>query len=184
MITSANKKVKWAETIVMRISTSSLFCIFHSIFEKATQEIVQKIIPHNNIDMNDNIQEKIIWFFITHHVAIIPRITRNSATEVPSLKRLSHSNIRASLFGAHTDLNIDNTATGSVALIREAKSKHTRKGIKNPVIEKIKYSRVEMTRVEMRSHITARLEIVFQFFRSSLYFILYDDSKSKIGKNT
>jgi hypothetical protein len=42
-------------------------------------------------------------------------IIKNIANEVPSLNKLSHSKIKDNLLGAHTDLNKDKTATGSVA---------------------------------------------------------------------
>jgi hypothetical protein len=61
-----------------------------------------------------------------HHSIIIHKIIRNNATAVPSLKRLSHSNKIVSLLGAHNDLNIDRTATGSVADIITQNIKQTK----------------------------------------------------------
>ena len=63
---------------------------------------------------------------------ISPNITKNNATAVQSLNKLSHSNSIVSLLGAPNDLNIDNTATGSVADISTQKSRHTKKGISRP----------------------------------------------------
>jgi hypothetical protein len=69
-----------------------------------------------------------VYQVTTHHSKITQRITRNKATAVPSLKRLSHSKRIVSLLGAQSDLNIDKTATGSVADIKTQNIKHTRKG--------------------------------------------------------
>ena len=75
----------------------------------------------------------------THHSKITPRITKNNATAVPSLNRLSHSKIKANLLGAHIDLNIDNTATGSVADINAQNNKHTINGTSNQTNGNNKY---------------------------------------------
>ena len=104
---------------------------------------------------------------MTHHCTIIPSMMTNNATDVPSLKRLSHSKINASLLGAPTDLNIDKTATGSVALISEANNKHTKKGIKNQANEKIKYKRDDIMKVDINNPKIANQDIVFQFFNKS-----------------
>ena len=64
-----------------------------------------------------------------HHSIINHSIIRNNATAVPSLNRLSHSNKIVNLLGAQSDLNIDKTATGSVAEIITQNIKHTKNGI-------------------------------------------------------
>ena len=160
--------MKCADTIVITISTSSLFCIFHNTFENNTHETVQNINHPINIERKDQNHDSNILFSITPHCTIIPSIMTNNATDVPSLKRLSHSKINASLLGAPTDLNIDKTATGSVALMSEANNKHTKYGTKNHANEKMKYRRVEITKVEINKPKTARPDMVLQFFRRSL----------------
>jgi hypothetical protein len=59
----------------------------------------------------------------------IVKIIKNTAKEVQSLNKLSPSKINESLLGAHTDLNKDNTATGSVAEIKAPNNKATPNGI-------------------------------------------------------
>lgn len=159
--------MKCADTIVIIISTSSLFCIFHNTLENNTHEAVQNINHPINIERKDQNHDRSILFSMTHHCTIIPSMMTNNATDVPSLKRLSHSKINASLLGAPTDLNIDKTATGSVALISEANNKHTKKGIKNQANEKIKYKRDDIMKVDINNPKIANQDIVFQFFNKS-----------------
>jgi hypothetical protein len=59
-------------------------------------------------------------------------ITRNNASAVPSLNKLSHSNIRVNLFGAQSSLKRANTETGSVADISDQNKSATTKEIGNP----------------------------------------------------
>ena len=115
--------------MVKVISTDSLFLIHQITFEKSTHVIHQNTKPHTNIDKNDNIHIVNISGDITLHSKIIHSTTKNNATDVQSLKRLSHSNIKASLLGAHIDLKIEITATGSVADIKNQNNKHTKNGI-------------------------------------------------------
>ena len=65
----------------------------------------------------------------THHSKITHNTTKNKANAVQSLNKLSHSNKSVNLLGAQTDLNIDKTATGSVAEIKIQNNKQTKKGI-------------------------------------------------------
>jgi hypothetical protein len=62
-------------------------------------------------------------FHIICHFKIIHKIILNKATEVQSLKRLSHSKIKVNFSGAHIFLNIAIIATGSVADIIAQKSR-------------------------------------------------------------
>ena len=98
---------------------------------------------------------------------MIAMITAKSATEVPSLNKLSHSKISASRFGAPTDLKILRTATGSVALMSAAKSKHTRNGISRPNTQSMKYIPILIISVDISSHTTARVTMEYLFFKSS-----------------
>ena len=115
----------------------SLFFIFSRILEKRTPIKRPKNIPphtiHAKLKNHQNIAPE-----VTSQERIIHKITKKNARAVPSLKMLSHSNIRASLRGAPTVLKIESTATGSVADIREPNKRHTRNGICNPRSGKIK----------------------------------------------
>jgi len=105
---------------------------------------------------------------VRSQLSIIPRTTRKNASAVPSLNILSHSKISASLRGAPTDLNIERTATGSVAEITPPNKRHTRKGICNPRRGNIKYNPKATKKAEIRRPITARLPIDLQLARSCL----------------
>ena len=75
---------------------------------------------------------EVIHIGVTCPSRSIPRTTRKRARAVPSLNILSPSKMRVSLRGAPTLLKIESTATGSVAEIRDQKSKQTIKGISRP----------------------------------------------------
>ncbi len=81
--------------------------------------------------MNIQNHSRYVELSIECQLTIIPNITKNNARAVQSLNKLSHSNIKVNLLGAPIDLNIDNTATGSVADINQPKSKQTKNGILN-----------------------------------------------------
>lgn len=153
--------------MVSPISTDSIFFIFSSIFEKNTHIKSQKIIPQKSILIKE-IAHKLIAHPVTSHSRIIPRITRNKASDVPSLNILSHSNISASRRGAQTLLKIERTATGSVEEISAQNKRHTKKCISNPKSGKTKYKILETIIVDITTHTTARLHIVRQLRRSSL----------------
>lgn len=59
-------------------------------------------------------------------------ITRNNASAVPSLKRLSHSNMRVNLLGAQSSLKSANTETGSVADMSDQNKRATVNEIGKP----------------------------------------------------
>jgi hypothetical protein len=99
----------------------------------------------------------------TPHSRITQRITKNKATAVPSLKRLSHSNNIVSLLGAQSDLNIDKTATGSVAEISDQNSKQTKNGISSQIKGKSKYKTQPINQVDISKPNIAREDIVLQF---------------------
>jgi hypothetical protein len=69
-----------------------------------------------------------------------------------------------SLLGAQIVLNIESTATGSVAEISHQNKRHTRKGISNPTRGRMKYIAIAIKTVEIKSQTTARSEIDFQHF--------------------
>lgn len=117
--------------IVSPISTDSSFFIFSKIFEKATPIKSPNMIPPNIIPVK-LITPEVIPIGVTCPSKRIHKITRKSARAVPSLKILSPSNIRVNRRGAQTLLNIESTATGSVAEIRDPNSRHTIKGICKP----------------------------------------------------
>lgn len=138
--------------------------MYHNIFENKVQSIHQKIIHQTSIDKKDQNHHKKTIEFISFHSRIIHKITKNNATAVQSLNKLSHSKIRANLLGAQILLNIDKTATGSVAEIRDQKSNNTKNGIWNQNAAKIKYITQEMIKVEIIRDITANQLIAFQSF--------------------
>jgi hypothetical protein len=82
------------------------------------------------------------------------------------LKRLSHSNNIVNLRGAHIDLKIDNTATGSVADMRIQKSKHTRKGMGNQKRGSNKNNSNATIIAEIISQNIAKIPMVFQLRKS------------------
>lgn len=123
----------WAKIIVKVISANSLFFIIHRIFENNTQKNIQNIIHQINIDKNDIKPSQKTDVCIIHHSKIIHKITKNKANAVQSLNKLSHSNNKISLLGAHTALKMDKTATGSVAEIKTQNNKHTKNGISNQI---------------------------------------------------
>jgi hypothetical protein len=131
VISSAEIKVICANNKVSTISTSSLFFIYQITLEKNTHVNTQNNIHQNNIEANFSIHKRYVSPLTIHHSKITQRITRNIANAVPSLNKLSHSKISANFLGAQIDLNIDNTATGSVADIRDQNNKHIMKGIFN-----------------------------------------------------
>lgn len=118
---------------------------------------------HKTIDKKLKLQLKKVQELIIHHSRISHKITKKRATEVQSLKRLSHSNNIVSLLGAQSDLNIDKTATGSVEEIKVQKSKQTKNGISKPKNGKIKYKEVETIIAEISNQKTANQVIAFQF---------------------
>lgn len=93
-----------------------------------------------------------------------PKITKNTATAVPSLNRLSHSKISASFLGAQILLNIDNTATGSVAEIKTQNSKQIINGISNPTSGNTKNSHPAIIIADISKPKIAKAVIDFQLF--------------------
>lgn len=124
-------------------------------------------IPPIIIDANEPNPSKYVAEDISP-LKIIHKITRNNAKEVPSLKRLSHSKISVSLLGAPILLNIESTATGSVAEIKLQNNKHTKNGISKPSKGKIKYIAPPITNADIKSPKMAKLLIDFQFFNTCL----------------
>lgn len=172
------------------ISADSEFLIFQIIFENITQHKTQNSIHQITIEAKDknpsanNVELTTSRLSLAFISIIIPKSSIKTANAVQSLKRLSHSNINASLLGAHIDLNNARTATGSVADINIQNSKQTSKGTSSQTSGKTKYISQPMIQAASKSPKTARVNMIFQFCKSSLYFILYADSKSNTGKNT
>lgn len=100
-------------------------------FENNTQKNAQKRIHPNTILEKDQTPLKTAAPPVVHS-RIIHKITRKRARAVPSLNRLSPSNISVSRLGAQRLLKIDRTATGSVAEIKDQKRRHTKNGICSP----------------------------------------------------
>jgi len=71
-----------------------------------------------------------------------------------------------SLRGAHMDLKIDNTATGSVAEISIQKSRHTRNGTGKPIIGSKKNNSKATTVADIINQNIAIIPMVFQLRRS------------------
>jgi hypothetical protein len=72
------------------------------------------------------------------------------------------------LLGAQSDLNIDNTATGSVADIRTQNNKHTRNGICIHTNGNAKYKTEATNPHDISSQKTASDDIVFQLLNNCL----------------
>jgi len=166
-MSSAVKKVICARIIVREISTSSLFFIFSIPLEKPIQKSVQRSIPPTIIDAN--VKKPVIYMSADiSPVSITHRIMRNNATAVPSLKRLSHSNMIDKRRGAPTDLKVASTAIGSVAEMRLPKSKHTKNGIWKPTTGSKTYSHAPIKTVEINTQIILSIEMETIFFKRSL----------------
>jgi hypothetical protein len=99
---------------------------------------------------------------------IIHKTTKNKAKAVPSLNKLSHSKISASLLGAPILLNIESTATGSVAEISVQNNKQTIKGISNQTKGNNKNNPQAIIKEDIIRPITARELIIFQSLIISL----------------
>jgi hypothetical protein len=100
--------------------------------EKRIHSAEPKIIHSTIIHINCQIHVKILSIH-DFQLNIVASVTKKSAIAVQSLKRLSHSKIRRSLFGTHKVLKSDSTATGSVADIIIHNKKHKEKGISYPI---------------------------------------------------
>jgi len=179
---SLSKKVKYDKTIVNVISICSLFFTNFIIWENIIQVINQKIIHPITITINIKIhshtnQDENV------HFDIISYIIRNSASAVQSLNKLSHSNMSESLLGAQTSLNKESTATGSVAEIIAQNNRNTWKGMFIQIALKTKYHNHHITSADISSHHIANHQIDLEFFVISVYFILYHDSNTNIGRN-
>lgn len=86
--------------------------------------------------------------------------TRKSARDVPSLKRLSPSKRRRSLFGTHISLKIARTATGSVDEMIIPKSSIRTRGMSNPINERSHRHPTQIVTVEIRTPKIASVRIV------------------------
>ena len=158
----------WAESIVIVISDCSLFFIYHNNFEKVAQTNHQNIIHQTSIDINVHIHDKNISGFIWVHSRTTHKTTKNKATAVQSLNKLSHSKIRANLLGAHILLNIAKTATGSVADIKAQNNKKTKNGTWKPAKEKIKYIKDATIIADMIKPTIDNQLMIFQSFTKYL----------------
>lgn len=159
-------KVICAKSIVRTVSTSSLFFIKPITFEKATPIKSPNMIPQNTIEKNFQKPIKAASGVNTPPEVIIARTTKKRATAVPSLKRLSHSNIMVSLLGAQSFLKIESTATGSVAEISTQNKRQIRNGTstqKYGIIGNRKYSQTETKEADISRPKIASAEIDFQF---------------------
>ena len=157
--------VRCATIIVKAISRLSFHLTFSISFEKPNHIIDQKIIHQKSMQRNVATQVQIVAAVIAP-LLIIASITRNNASAVQSLNKLSPSNINTSLLGAQNCLNRDNTATGSVEEIIEPKSIAISRGIGNQIKLKAKYSPYQTIKVEISNHMIANAQIDFQFFNS------------------
>lgn len=132
------------------------------IFENNTPVATQNNIPQNSIDKNFQTHNTYVSHVMIPHSKITQRMTKKTATAVPSLKRLSHSNINASFLGAQIDLNIDSTATGSVADISTQNNKQMINGISKPTKGNTKNNHAAMITADINRPNIAKLEIDFQ----------------------
>jgi len=146
------------------------------------QLIIQNKIHQNIIIKNDNIECINILFNIMCFSKIIHIIIEKRATEVQSLKRLSPSNIKVSLFGAHILLNKATIATGSVAEIIAQNKRVINMLILYQNNHKIYHNIIHIKIVEIITQKKAKLDIVIQFFDKFFMLILYADSNNNIGK--
>jgi len=113
VIYSANKKTICASTIVSVISTCSLLLIRLITVANSIPNTVHKIIHHMTIIPKSPNHHQISQ---ASNIPLenISNMTRNTATAIPSLNKLSHSKMSHNLLGTQRSLNIASTATGSV----------------------------------------------------------------------
>lgn len=133
-------------------------------FEKNIQVNTQNKIHQNNILRNFQAHKIYVSPVTIHHSKITPNITKNTATAVPSLNKLSHSKISASFLGAQILLNIDNTATGSVEEINTQNNKQMINGISKPTSGNTKNNHHAIIMAEMSKPKIAKEVIDFQLF--------------------
>ena len=98
---------------------------------------------------------------------------KKSASEAPSLKRLSHSKSITSLFGTPSLWNIERTVTGSVELMIVPNNKAIKNGISYQKSPAPKRMRNPMTTDEIMGEIIARSPIGRIFRMISLYGIVW-----------
>lgn len=125
---SEMKKTRCPKSITRPISATALLLIYLSVKEKMTPKKLHNAIPHRIIQANCQIPVKKLTA-VNHPWRSVATTTRKSAIAVPSLKRLSHSNMRRSLLGTQRFLNSEMTATGSVALMMIHRSSVISRGI-------------------------------------------------------
>ena len=97
---------------------------------------------------------------------------RKSASDVPSLKRLSPSKIRESRLGAPYSLKSASTATGSVAEISAPKIRVTMNGTSKPISPRQTLMPTAAKTAEIRRLATASQEIDWRFSVISRTFML------------
>lgn len=128
-----------------------------------THVIEPKIIPQITIERKLRVHSKYVLEVTIHHSRITHKITKNNATAVQSLKRLSHSKSIVNLLGAQSDLNIANTATGSVEDIKTQNNKQTKKGISSQINGNAKNNQKAIKNHDISNQNTANHVIAFQF---------------------
>lgn len=124
----------------------------------------QNNIHPNNILINFQSPNIYVSPVTIHHSKITHSITKKTATAVPSLNKLSHSKISASFLGAQILLNIDSTATGSVAEIKTQNSKQMINGISKPISGNTKNNHPAIIIAEISKPKIANAVIDFQLF--------------------
>ena len=97
---------------------------------------IPRSIPPATMTKKVRIHFPIVALVNTHDCNISSTI-KNTATAVPSLKRLSHSKISVNLLDIHRSLKIERTATGSVDAITIPNRNNTDNGIANPIHQRI-----------------------------------------------
>ena len=106
----------------------------------------------------------------------------NNATAVPSLNKLSPSNIIVKRFGAPYSLNNANTATVSVDEIIATGNSATMNGISSPMSGRTKYTASDISNVDISNPPIASSVIAQALSSIFRIFILNADSKMSTGK--
>gem|GEM_PF-590301 len=159
VIRSAPINVTCARITVNVISTASLFFICLMALENNIHKLIPKAIPPATMTKKVKSPITIVWLVNTPERSISMRM-KNTATAVPSLKRLSHSNNKLNLLDIHKSLNIANTATGSVDAIIIPNKNITDTGIANPIHPSIQPERYAITVAAISSPNIAIVQIV------------------------
>jgi len=181
-INSHKMNVKCADTINNVIDINSFDFVYFKPWLNSVAITIPNVIPNATIIKNIPIPPYTVDAPLNPFSAI-DSMTKNRVTAVPSLNKLSPSNIIVNRFGAPNSLNSARTATGSVDDMIAPNNKATINGIGKPTSGKIRNSDIAIAVADMIKPIIDSNDIDHAFSIILRMFILNADSKINIGKN-